>query len=436
MLQIESLGAGGDGIAILDGARVFVPGTLPGDTVEVRPAGASGGEGRQAALLRVVQPSADRVEPPCRHAARCGGCALQHVAPPVLADWKRRKVATALGHRGLAGTHLLPGLEGGPGRRRRVAWSARTDRKGHLLFGFHARRSRDLVDIGVCPLLEPALEALIRPLRALLPRILPVRSEARIIASLTDGGIDMLIEAPVASSATIFAELADFADRHDLARLTLTHDNLPIPVARRRPADLRWPYLVVEPPPGGFLQADRLIEAQMQQRVAALAAGASRVADLFCGCGTLTAALDPETPVLALDSDAHAIAALRDGVNRQPGRRIEAAPRDLFRRPLRRDELAGFDLVLLDPPAAGARAQADEIAASPVPLVGYLSCDPATFARDARILVDGGYALESVEPMDQFHWSADIELFAVFRRAPGAAAAKAGLSGSRPSGRR
>ncbi|MEC9346405.1 MAG: hypothetical protein VYB54_09265 [Pseudomonadota bacterium] len=416
IVAIEALGAGGDGIAGLDGGQVFVPGALPGDRVEIAPEGKAGGEGRQARLLRVLEPGPDRVAPPCRHATRCGGCALQHMAPAPLSDWKRQTVVVALGHRGFGAPPVGAIVPAAPGRRRRVAWTARTDRRGALLFGYHARRSRELVDIAMCPLLEPALEALLRPLRDLLRGLMPPRGEARVAATVTDGGVDLLIDLPGRPDSRAFERMASFADTHDLARLLLRQDGMPVPVATRRPPVLDWPHLAVEPPPGGFLQADRVIEREMQRLVGDLAAGAARVADLYCGCGTLTAALDPASEVLALDSDAEAVAALKAAVNRVPGRRVTALARDLNRRPLMANELAGFDLVVLDPPAAGARVQAAELAASRVPAIGYVSCEPATFARDARMLADGGYDLVSVTPLDQFHWAADIELFAVFRR--------------------
>jgi len=439
LVRIDALGSGGDGIAMLDGQQVFVPFTAPGDEVDVtlqKVARDDGGRGRGASRgrkpgaaaakaggvarvkvgkLHVAGP--DRVAPACRHFGSCGGCAVQHLSDDFMADWKRQQVQAALGRRGVDGIAVAETFRGGPARRRRAGLTAQSDNRGAVRLGFHARGSRELVDLQECPVLEPELARLIAPLRQVLAGKLAAKESARIAINLTDTGADIQIEGAFDPGPDMLMDLAAFADDFDLARLTLTGGSMgQVPIATRRPPTLEWPGLHVVAPPGTFLQADKVVEAEMQRRIAIAATGAKRVIDLFSGIGTLTAALPQTAEVLALDSAADAIRALRVGADK--GRRtwLKTAVRNLMHDPLIESELAGHDLVILDPPAAGARAQAETLARSDVPRIVYVSCAPGTFARDARMLIDGGYRLTSVTPLDQFFWSPEIELLAVFDR--------------------
>ncbi|MDF1734993.1 MAG: hypothetical protein P1U37_06885 [Minwuia sp.] len=430
-VRIDGLGSAGDGIATLDGKTVHVPFTAPGDVVEIeipRPARKPKGRGKgrpdagaapRPRVVKQVSAGPDRVEPACPHFGRCGGCALQHLSADFLADWKREQVVAALERRGISDVAVGETFRGGPGRRRRVSLTAQVGGRRSVAIGFHERGSRNLVDIGPCPVLEPALEALIAPLRSLLAAHLAPQEAARISINMTDSGADMLLEAEMRQGPDLFMDLAEFAETHDLARLTLTGREGETPIGARRQPVLEWPGLTVSPPPGAFLQTDRMVEAEMRRRVRAAAEGAASVADLFCGVGTLTAGIPPVAEVLAIDSAADAVRSLRAGADKARRTNITTSVRNLTRDPLSAVEISPLDLVILDPPAAGARAQVEVLAGAgaQVPCIAYASCAPGTFARDARILIDGGYRLVSLTPFDQFHWSPEIELFGLFELA-------------------
>ena len=431
-VRIEGLGSAGDGIAVLDGKTVHVPFTAPGDVVRIELSHQprkSGGRGRgrpdtaavapKHRVVKLVSAGPDRVAPPCPHFGRCGGCALQHLSADFLADWKRDQIVVALERRGITDVVVDETFRGGPGRRRRVSLTAQVGGRKSVAFGFHERGSRNLIDIGPCPVLEPTLEALIAPLRSLLAAHLAPREAARISINMTDSGADMLLEAEMRQGADLFMDLAEFAETHDLARLTLTGRDGETPIGARRQPVLEWPGLTIAPPPGAFLQTDRRVEAELRRRIGLAAAGAGSVADLFCGVGTLTAGIPAGAEVLAIDSAADAVQALRTGADKARRTNITTSTRNLTRDPLSAVEIAALDLVIMDPPAAGARSQVEVLAGAgaQVPRIAYASCAPGTFARDARILIDGGYRLVSLTPFDQFHWSPEIELFGLFELA-------------------
>ncbi|MDF1721884.1 MAG: hypothetical protein P1U65_14530 [Minwuia sp.] len=417
-VTIDALGSGGDGIAMLDGQQVFVPCTAPGDEVEVslQTARKGGGAAKAKATTQLVA-GPDRVAPDCQHFGTCGGCAVQHLSADFMADWKREQVQAALGRRGVDGVTVAETFRGGPGRRRRAGLTAQADNRGAVRLGFHARGSRELIDLRACPVLEPDLARLIAPLRKVLAGKLAPKESARIAMNLTDTGVDIQVEGAFAPGPDILMDLAAFADAFDLARLTFTGGSMgEVPIATRRAPTLEWPGLHVVAPPATFLQADRQVEAEMQRLIAIASIDARRILDLFSGIGTLTAAVPQKAEVLALDSAPDAIAALRAGADKARRTWLKTAVWNLMRDPLIESELKGHDLVILDPPAAGARAQVETLARSDVPRIVYVSCAPGTFARDARMLIDGGYHLASITPLDQFYWSPEIELLAVFDR--------------------
>lgn len=435
LVRIDALGSGGDGIATLNGQQIFVPYTAPGDEVDVtlQEAVIGGNRGRggkkpnaaaakatgvtrvRVTKLHVGGP--DRVQPDCVHFGSCGGCAVQHLSTDFMANWKRDQIQAALARRGIDDIVVDETFRGGPARRRRAGLTAQADNRGAVRLGFHARGSRELVDLRVCPVLDPALTQLIAPLRQVLAGKLAPKETARIAINMTDTGADIQVEGSFHPGPDMLMDLAAFADAFDLARLTLTGGSMgQVPIATRRPPTLEWPGLHVVAPPGTFLQADRVVEAEMQRRIVIASAGAKRVIDLFSGIGTLTAAVPATAEILALDSAPDAIRALRVGADKARKTWLKTAVRNLMHDPLIEQELAGNDLVILDPPAAGARAQAETLAQSSVPRIVYVSCAPGTFARDARMLIDGGYQLTSVTPLDQFFWSPEIELLAIFDR--------------------
>lgn len=415
-LVIEAVGARGDGVADHDGRRVFVGLTVPGDHVRVR-LGPPRGEGIAADLIGVLAPGPSRAEPVCGHFGRCGGCTLQHVAPEAYADWKRDQVLAALDRVGLGSVPVDAVVPASPGDRRRVGLAA-ARRGGRIDLGFNARYSHRLVDLDACPVMRPELVALLPGLRGLLARVLPDGGTADIAVSVRDDGPDVLIRSDAPLGLAERECLAAFAAEADLARLSWAEgaDRRPEPVAHRRSATVRFARadVAVAVPPGGFLQATAPGEAALVEAVLSATAGADLVADLFAGSGTFTFPLATRTAVHAVEGDGEAADVLAATARGLPAVTVER--RDLFASPLPREALSRFGAVVFDPPRAGARAQAGELAASSVPTVVGVSCNPATFARDARILTDGGYRLDRVRPVDQFLWSAHVELVGIFRR--------------------
>lgn len=426
-LRIERIGARGDGIAHHAGTPVYVPLAAPGDRVRAVPTGKRG-DGVEARLDAVLEAGPDRTTPPCPHYGACGGCAVQHLADAAYADWKRGLVVEALAHAGLADVPVAPLVRTAPAGRRRARFAA-LRRGGRLHLGFNARAASRIVDLETCLVLDPAIVAVIAPLRRVLADILPEGRAADVTVTRLEGGLDVLLTGGVAPDLAARERLAAFAGEADLGRLAWAPSDRAgaEPIAHRRPVVARFgaPFregVAVSVPPGVFLQASAEGEAALVALVREETAGAVRIADLFAGAGTFAFALTGALPhdkrrVHAVEGDAEAHACLARAAAGIGGLSVER--RDLFRDPLPAQTLNGYDAVLFDPPRAGARAQAAEIAASQVKLAIGVSCNPATFARDARLLVDGGFRLERAVPVDQFVWSAHIELVARFRR-PGA----------------
>ncbi|MCG8560196.1 MAG: hypothetical protein MI824_10370 [Hyphomicrobiales bacterium] len=404
---IDMLGAQGDGVIQGSDGPVYVPYVLPGERVTAEI------DGNRGSLKAIVEASADRIAPVCAHFARCGGCALQHMAGPAYLAWKREQVVQAFAARGIA-ADVAPvvGLAEPAGRRRAVL-AARRLRSGVAL-GYHERRSRTIVDIADCPVLVPAIRDALPGIRALLGGLLTRRGEATITVIAGETGLDVAITgARQLGGAQDFMALANLAERLDLVRLTVDGETM---VERRLPV-LNIAGHAVTPPPGGFVQAVAEAEAALIGAVREVTEGARHIADLFAGIGTFALPLAERAAVTAVELDGVAASALEQAVRMASGLKpVAVVRRDLFREPLMEAELAGYEAVVFDPPRAGARAQAERLAASDVPRIAAVSCNPATLARDARILLDGGYRLGRVRPVDQFLFSAHIEVVADFSR--------------------
>jgi 23S rRNA (uracil1939-C5)-methyltransferase len=416
-LTIAELGARGDGVARLLGEQVFVPFTVPGDRVVARIEGKRG-DGLVASLVEVVEAGSARVTPGCVHFGRCGGCSLQHVDAVAYSAWKLGVLRTHLARQGLGAVAMGALVEVGAGARRRASFAFHRS-KTVTHFGFNARASHTVIDVGECPLLAPPLQAAIGPLRGLLDQVVSAGEDGDVVVLVADSGLDVLIQAEARLDLFDRERLAAFAEAHDLARLSWRRPSAAFvdPIARRRPAWVSLGGIQVEPPPGGFLQPTTGGESAIAQAVLDGVGTATRVADLFSGCGSFTfpLAVGGRT-VLAVEGDEAPIRALEAAAGRS-GLKVTAQVRDLARRPLTAAELKGFDAVVFDPPRAGAQAQAEQLAAGGPPTVVAVSCNPATLARDLGILVKGGYAVERVTPIDQFAWSAHLEAVAVLRRA-------------------
>lgn len=414
-LIILGLGARGDGLAVYGGAPIYVAGALPGEHVQaqiVRPVG----DGWAADLVAVEEPAAARIEPPCPHFGTCGGCAVQHFAPANYRAWKRARIVEALSKRGFEDPPVMETVATPPGSRRRATFVA-TLKGGKASIGFHRRRSDALIDIETCNVLAPPLVGLMNDLRRSMPDLLSQGGRYGWQALLCDTGIDLTLVADRDPTLEERQALAGFAEKLDLARLSWRNGEDLEPIAWRRPATVRFGTVDVAPPPGAFLQASKEGETAIIGAMRDTFDSMQSVADLFSGCGSLCYPVAAAAKVHAVDADKAMIDALTAAAHAAQCSQITAECRDLYARPLEATELAAYDTVIFDPPRAGARAQAERLAASKVPLVIGVSCDPATFARDARTLVDGGYRLERVTPVDQFLWSASVELVAVFRRA-------------------
>jgi len=426
-VAVEELGARGDGIARADGIAVYLPFTAPGDRVRAR-IEARRGDGFAASVAAFVTRSADRREPPCRHFGVCGGCAWQHLNERLYGDVKRNLLIAALRRHGLTppveATRISP-----PGSRRRVRFAGERSARGVRL-GLRMRAAHDVIDLLECPVTAPAIAALLRPCREIalaLDALKPARKPAAFAVAITcsDAGLDLTLTLPAAPGLADRERLARFAVEHDLARVSWRPpgrgDDAPAsaePVAARRAPVVTLGGADVELPPDGFLQATAAGERAIRDIVCEAVASApkGRVADLFAGIGTLGLPLAGERAVLAVDGDPAAIAALESAARKAKLNNLKAERRDLARRPLTSGELAEFAAVVFDPPRAGALEQARTLAAGKVPVVAAVSCDPATLARDLRVLADGGYAIERVVPIDQFLWSPRIEAVAVLRR--------------------
>ncbi len=406
---ISRLGHRGDGIAEGPTEPVYVPYTLPGETVTVEHVP---GHPDRRNLLHVDKQSHERVTPVCKHFGACGGCAMQHWSLAEYHLWKRELVVEALSAAGIIAPvdNIIDAHGQG---RRRATLHARRGAKDILEVGFTAPRQHHIVAIDRCPILAHGLDGAIPAAWAIAEILKPTNKPLDIQMTATDSGLDIDVRGcgPLSSGRT--TALASVADKHKLARIT-RHGELAAQAAQPL---LKIGRADVPLPPGAFLQATTEGEAALARLVVNHVGDAKRVADLFCGIGTFALRLAERARVAAADSDAGAIKALQQGAAKASGLKpLDAQARDLFRRPFMAAEVKGYDAVVFDPPRQGAEAQARELAKSAVPVVIAVSCDAASFARDTRILLDGGYKLAGVTPVDQFRYSFHVEMVAKFER--------------------
>jgi 23S rRNA (uracil1939-C5)-methyltransferase len=402
-VEIDGLGAQGDGIVNTPARqRLYVPFALPSERWRLA-------EGERDTLLRAHP---QRAAPVCQHFGSCGGCVAQHMPDDLYAAWKRAMVVHAFMHRGIdapVGALVRIPLAS----RRRLRMYARRYRNNFHV-GYYRAATHYILNVVECPIAEPSIVAALPVMREMLEPLLSGQGEAGVTMLATPAGLDVhMTFIHVGSVRKDYSRMAALAARNGFARLTVEKDAL---VQSRRPL-LMFGGVEVEPPPGAFVQAVADAEAVMVQLVAAAAGKAKLIADLFCGIGTFTFPLARHARVLAVDQEEEVVAALRAAARYSRGLKpIEGRVRDLFRMPISAKELGGFDAVVIDPSRSGAEKQACQIAQSSVPAVIYVSCNPGTLARDVRILVDGGYALESVAPIDQFRYAPHVEAVAVLRR--------------------
>ena len=406
-LVIDHVGHRGDGVAFADGQRVYVPYTLGGETIEA--ASLSGHPDRRR-LLQVESASPERVTPFCPHFGICGGCAIQHWQADRYRAWKRDIVIETLAQAKLI-CEVYPLIDAHGLGRRRITLHARIGTHDVLKVGFAAANSHDIIAVDRCPILDPGLSGALDAGWAVAEPLISIGKPLDIQITTTDSGLDIDVRGSGPLPAAMIATLSRVAEQHRLARLT-RHGEL---VLMRTPPTIAIGTAQVTLPPGSFLQATVAGEETLAALVSEHCKRAKHVADLFCGVGPFALRLAAKSRISAFDSDTGAINALQKAATSTSGLKpIKAEARDLFRRPLMPQELRDYDTVVFDPPRQGAQAQVLQLAASKIPVVVAVSCNAATFARDARILIDGGYRLEGVTPVDQFRHTPHVELVARF----------------------
>lgn len=404
-LKIDRLGAVGDGIANTERGAVYVPFALPGEEVNVAL------EKDRGTLIAVLEPSPARIEPSCRHFTECGGCTLQHLRAEEYRAFKHGRVADVL-RRERIEIEPVELVTCKPTSRRRVTLSARKT-FGGMVLGYHRMSSAQIIEIEECPIAEHAIIDRLPTLRALAAIVCQTDKPFHITVTNTNTGLDVAFAGSGKLPDAARREAGHFAMTSRFDRLTVDGEIIVEPV---KPV-INFGSAKVSPPPGGFLQAVAASEAAMARLVTEHLGKAKRVADLFAGAGAFALRLAAKSEVHAVESDQAALVALDKGFRLTPGlRRVTTEKRDLFRRPLTFKELAAFDGLVFDPPRAGAEDQCKQIARSDVPLVAAVSCNPTTLGRDLRILVDGGYSVKSVTPVDQFLWTGHVEAVALLTK--------------------
>ncbi|HEV7636090.1 MAG TPA: methyltransferase [Bradyrhizobium sp.] len=408
-LVVDHVGHRGDGVAVADAENVYVPYTLGGETVEVAPVP---GHPDRRRLLAVERASPERITPFCPHFGVCGGCAIQHWQAERYRAWKRGIVVETLAQAKLA-CEVDPLVDAHGLGRRRITLHARMSSHDVLKVGFAAAGSHDIIPVDRCPILAPGLGGALEAAWALAEPLMSARKPLDIQVTATDNGLDVDVRGSGPVPAKMIATLSRVAEQHRLARLT-RHGEL---VLMRTPPAIAIGAARVTLPPGSFLQATVAGEEALAALVAGHCNRAKHIADLFCGVGPFALRLAAKSRISAFDSDSGAVTALQKAAMAASGLKpIKAEARDLFRRPLVPQEMRDYDAVVFDPPRQGAQAQVQQLAASKVPVVIAVSCSVATFARDARILIEGGYTLDRVTPLDQFRHTPHVELVALFQR--------------------
>jgi len=410
LLTIDHVGHRGDGVAI-DGAQsIFVPYTLAGETVEVEDV--LGNHPDRRRLVRVTQESPERITPFCPHFGVCGGCAIQHWNDAPYRTWKRNIVVETLAQAKVA-AEVAPLLDAHGAGRRRITLHGRMGTHEVLKVGFAAAGSHDIIPVDRCPILDPALDGALEAAWATAEPLISIGKPLDIQVTATLNGLDIDVRGSGALPTSLITTLSRVAEKHRLTRLT-RHGEL---VLQRGSPEIAIGKVKVVLPPGSFLQATVKGEETLAALVREHCGRAKHIADLFCGVGPFALRLAEKARVTAFDSDAGAITALQKAAQSTPGLKpLKAEARDLFRRPLMPQELRDYDAVVFDPPRQGAQALVTQLAASKVPVVVAVSCNAATFARDAKILIDGGYKIASVTPVDQFRHTPHVELVARFAR--------------------
>ncbi|SEH46483.1 23S rRNA m(5)U-1939 methyltransferase [Rhizobium tibeticum] len=411
-VTIEKLGAQGDGIVHADGGPIYVPFTLPGETVAIARIKTHG------TLMSISDPSADRQDPPCRHFGpdgvngTCGGCSLQHMNDAAYRSFKRQLVVDALKSKGLT-PDVADLVAAHPGERRRVVFAARRTEKD-MLIGFNQAESHHIVAIEECPISSAGIIARLPAITAIGAALANSAEAFRIAVLETLSGLDLAVDGiKKLSDQQRRKAIETVLSLRGIARVSLNGEIL---VEPSKPL-VDFGGVNVVPPPGSFTQATKPAEDAMAQVVLAHVGKAKRIADLFAGAGTFSLRLARVGRVHAVESEDKPLAALDHAARNAQGLKpVSVEKRDLFRRPLMTSELKVYDAVVFDPPRAGAEFQCKELARSNVKKVVAVSCNPLTLARDLALLVEGGYRITGVTPIDQFLWTPHVEVVATLEK--------------------
>ena len=405
-VKIENLGSEGDGIGRIDGKPIYVTGALPGETVRIS------GPGPHFATSEILTPSKERQSPPCPHFSTCGGCTFQHASLPMLLQWKRAEVALAFKKAGID-VAVDETFASAPSSRRRVTFSARRDGKGVLL-GFKERGSDNLVTLQTCAILLPELAAQISPLRAIASTMLRGNEEIQISINACDNGMDLDFTLPQQPSETMTASFVRAMAKSPYLRGCVNGESV---IEKEKPL-VTFGRAHVALPPANFIQAVAAVETEMARLVCDHLRPSKRVADLFCGGGTFALRLAERSSVHAVEWKDDMLKALQAASGPAKLKEITVERRNLHDLPLTVADLKPFDGLCLDPPRAGAEDQVIQIAKTNLRRIAYVSCNPGTLARDSRHLIDGGFRLKRVVPLDQFVYSPHIEVVALFEKKP------------------
>ena len=414
-IEITSIGAQGDGIGTFDGKQVFVPFTVAGDTVEVdlTPVGK---DTFKTSNMKIVTSGPDRVGPRCKHYTKCGGCDLQHLSDEAYGSWVKSRVSMAMAHHGFDDVDIREPLASPKHARRRVSLKA-LNIKGKVQLGFNESGSHVLVNIDECPVTSPAIIEKLPAFKEILAKLLNSRETAEVQVTETLEGLDVVLKLPRELDLDARMDLGEFAEAYDIGCLRVNIGGFTDPVAERRTPVVRFAKTRVRLPAGAFLQATIPGEQAMTNLILEETKDAKRVLDLFAGLGTFSIPVASQAPVHAVEGGKAPLDALMAGANQTHGlHQVTMEHRDLFRRPMHSTELSSFDAIIFDPPRAGAKVQVEELACSAAKTIIGVSCNPNTFSRDARTLVEGGYTLDYIQPVDQFLWSHHVEIVGVFRR--------------------
>lgn len=404
-ISILRLSFQGDGIATGPDGPLYVPYTLPGETI------VGDVVGNRIEKPRIVTPSDNRVRPPCPHFKTCGGCAMQHASDRFMANWKREVVETALTAQGLQ-ADIRPTITTPERSRRRATFAGRKTKKG-VMVGFHGKASDTIIAIPSCTLLHPGIITAIPAMEALCKIGAARKGSISITITQTANGPDIGVSDAKDVDAETLSELGQLAESFGLSRLSWNGEV----VALRAPPTQNFNDIPVIPPPAAFLQATEFGQNALTKAVIEAVGPAKHIVDLFAGCGTFSLPLAKQAQILAVEGEAALLSALDTGWRGADGlKTVQTEKRDLFRNPMLPEDLTKFDAVVIDPPRAGAKAQCEALANSAPPRIAFVSCNPVTFARDAKILCDAGFAIDWIQVVDQFRWSPHVELVAQFTK--------------------